>query len=325
MIPMLQNHEIIINQVSRELMAYPTKPNTRVVSLRKILKSVLPLIRFPIISRKDILTKVLQTKILTKNQLSQILIYKSFQEYGKAFDKPPIISFPIEKRISIKIFKQKSDFDENGVIFWMGTLRGCRKFQNPMVHNLGITVKTSSIIKGSVAIIVSRTSTMFWTRGTDTEQSSFISIDIGKNNYLTPSHYTLRHGHCNAADSLRNWIFEGSNDDINYYILSIHRNDRSLKNGWDTKTFPVTSPTIDDLKLMLLGIHRNHQETSIIHQIPGHSQWINKTPKDLLTDQNRFRYFRIQLIGPTSGGCGEKWRRYVTICGIELYGVLFTN
>lgn len=326
MIPKLQKHKEIMEQVSRELMEYCTKPTNKIISLRKILKSVILLIRFPLITRKDILTIVFQTKILTKDQLNEILIYKSFQECPNAFVKLPIISFAIAERAVTKIFRWKSDFDENGVVFWIGSSYGHNTFQNPMINNLGIIVKSSHRIKGNVTNIVNRKAEKLWTRGVGTTQSSFISIDIGKNNHLIPTGYTLQHGYRDKKDSLRNWIFEGSNDDKNYYILSIHQNDQSLNAGWATKTFSVVRPTNNKLKKMLDMLSNNIYKVGQkpIYQIPGYNEWLNRNPKDLLTDQNKFRYFRIRLTGPNSGGCGKEWRSSLTICSIELYGILFT-
>ena len=38
----------------------------------------------------------------------------------------------------------------------------------------------------------------------------------------------------------------------------------------------------------------------------------------------KYRYFRVRMTGKNSGGGAERWRYWLTLCGIELYGELFT-
>ena len=334
-------------QVAHETKSYDYKPSDKIISLRKSVKSILPFIRFPTMTKKEILEKVLPEMILDKDQIVQILIYKSFQESKDKFDKPPHISFPIKSRIVIYIFKQETDFDENGLIFWIGSSKKTKQFQNPMSSNLGVIVKNSTKRRGNVRSIVGRKDTVVWTCGRGQYEPSFISVDIGERNQFIPSHYTLKHGFKDSKDSMRNWVFQGSNDDKKYYTLSIHRDDHSLNCDFATHTFPVIPPTDNELRDMLHFMYDDHRltiERQSLYHLSGYYEWFDDKSENCTsieaknqlieetflsfkrdTIPHRFRYFRIRMIGQNSGGYGEKWYSYITVCGIELYGTLFSS
>lgn len=350
MVPMssiIRVFNTIREQIAHEIKLYNYKPSDRILSLRKFVKSILPLIRFPLMTRIQIIEKVIPEMILDKDQIVQVLVYKSYQEGKERFDIPPHISFPTKDRILMCAFKHETDFDENGLIFWIGSKKKTKKFRNPMTDNLGVVVKTSTSLKGCTNSIVGRDSTPTWTCG-GIDEPSFISIDIGIRNKLTPSHYTLKHGHRENKDSIRNWVFQGSDDGKKYYILSIHMDNQSLNGGYATCTFPVIRPTDNDIKTMLYRVHDNHQRQRqrrlTRYILPGYNEWFHGNSKKCTTKETinqlieetflslkrnsmpqRFRYFRIRMVGANSGGCGERWFSYMTVCGIELYGILFSS
>jgi len=136
-------------------------------------------------------------------------------------------------------FEYKSDFDDQGIIYWIAT--DCRRslWDNP--HAKGkVIVTVSSLEKGTVLDFVSRTPTELWTKDVP---ASWLSIDLGKNRAVVPNFYTLRHGANYKADSLRTWDLRGSNDGVKWTLLMRHVNDESLNSNFATNTWPVPSVT----------------------------------------------------------------------------------
>jgi hypothetical protein len=57
--------------------------------------------------------------------------------------------------------------------------------------------------------------------------------------YIQPTDYAIwSHG---GASTLRNWMFQGSNDRLNWVVLSTHKNDESIKAPFSTVTWPINT------------------------------------------------------------------------------------
>lgn len=327
--------------------------------LRSLLETVIPTIRFPIMTKSELFTKVFPTGILTEKEMKEVKIYKSFQRYGHLFNNiPPQVSFPTERRVFVRQFTWDSDFDENGVIFWLGTDGGQTPFQNPLYNRTGVRVQTSRYARGESSCITGRQASRFWTSGSTMTEPSFVSIDLGEKHQLIPSCYTIMHGYRDGKDCVRSWTFEGSHDHHEWHILSVHTNDDSLSSGYAKKTFQVIPPTEMDLHNLLrdtqtLYFDSQSSRTNPGYVIPGYGEWFDETK--VQRDENnepirdeaaerrereqvftrlahnafsekrkKFRYFRIRMTGPNSGGCGQKWYGWLTLCQIELYGTLYS-
>jgi hypothetical protein len=57
--------------------------------------------------------------------------------------------------------------------------------------------------------------------------------------FIQPTDYAIW-SHAGAS-TLRNWVFQGSNDRINWVVLSTHRNDESIKQPFSTATWPINT------------------------------------------------------------------------------------
>jgi len=80
------------------------------------------------------------------------------------------------------------DFDENGVLFFLGTYGKTKAWLNP--HTIGqVTVFASSIGHGALEDIVGRVATNCRTLN---EPFSFFGIDFGMGRLFMPTCYTLR-------------------------------------------------------------------------------------------------------------------------------------
>lgn len=87
-------------------------------------------------------------------------------------------------------FEYQSDFDKNGLIYWIGTLQNFN-FVNP--HDSGkVFCIMSSVLTGKPSNVVSRANVPTCT---SSENESFIGIDLSPSFFVfKPNKYTLRHG-----------------------------------------------------------------------------------------------------------------------------------
>lgn len=131
-----------------------------------------------------------------------------------------------------------SDFDEGGVMFFLGTNGRTKKYDNPC--RSGQVTVTSSEGKGKgstqLAAIVGRERAgcaIYY------KQNCWFAVDLGANRTLSPTAYTLRHGREDGTDALRNWEFQGSNDGKMWTTIMGHEGDAALTGGWSTATWSM--------------------------------------------------------------------------------------
>ncbi|EZA61155.1 E3 ubiquitin-protein ligase HECTD1 [Ooceraea biroi] len=116
-----------------------------------------------------------------------------------------------ENRIT---FKYQHDFDENGLLYWIGTnAKTCSEWVNPGQY--GLVVVTSSdgrnLPYGHLEDILSRDPAALNCHTNDDKRAWF-SIDLGV--WIIPSAYTLRHARGYGRSALRNWMFQASKDGV---------------------------------------------------------------------------------------------------------------
>eukprot|EP00752_Nemacystus_decipiens_P009127 g8151.t1 len=117
---------------------------------------------------------------------------------------------------SLAHFVYTKDGDNGGLIYWLGTRRHTRKkFENP--HDAGLVYVTSSGFKdGGAATLVSRRRVPCCT--TD-EEGSWYCIDVGQNQKMQVSHYSLCHGSAVGECDLVNWVCEGYDSTIKMWVI----------------------------------------------------------------------------------------------------------
>ncbi|CAH0382752.1 unnamed protein product [Bemisia tabaci] len=140
-------------------------------------------------------------------------------------------------------FKHQHDFDENGIIYWIGTNgKTCGEWVNPAQY--GLVVVSSSdgrtLPYGKLEDILSRDSSALNCHSNDDKRAWF-SIDLGL--WVIPSSYTLRHARGYGRSALRNWLFQVSKDGVNWTTLVSHTDDTSLNEPGSTATWPVDVST----------------------------------------------------------------------------------
>ncbi|XP_077095881.1 E3 ubiquitin-protein ligase HECTD1 isoform X8 [Siphateles boraxobius] len=142
-------------------------------------------------------------------------------------------------------FRHQHDFDENGIVYWIGTnAKTAYEWVNPAAY--GLVVVTSSegrnLPYGRLEDILSRDSSALNCHTND-DKNAWFAIDLGL--WVIPSAYTLRHARGYGRSALRNWVFQVSKDGQNWMTLYTHVDDSSLNEPGSTATWPL-DPSKDE-------------------------------------------------------------------------------
>ena len=118
-------------------------------------------------------------------------------------------------------FRYKSDYDENGICYFIGTNYGIsNKWTNP-AETKKIKLRSSEWSKytGSINDMVGRTASD--SRSVNDLENAWVIIDFGSKIKIKPRHYTLRHF---TSDGwyLKSWNLLGSIDGNNWTIIDKH-------------------------------------------------------------------------------------------------------
>ncbi|XP_034163726.1 E3 ubiquitin-protein ligase HECTD1 isoform X6 [Pangasianodon hypophthalmus] len=142
-------------------------------------------------------------------------------------------------------FRHQHDFDENGIVYWIGTnAKTAYEWVNPAAY--GLVVVTSSegrnLPYGRLEDILSRDSSALNCHTND-DKNAWFAVDLGL--WVIPSAYTLRHARGYGRSALRNWVFQVSKDGQNWMTLYTHVDDGSLNEPGSTATWPL-DPSKDE-------------------------------------------------------------------------------
>ncbi len=158
-------------------------------------------------------------------------------------DVLPLVSLTdVGKQLGVKRslhkFEYWSDFDKNGLLWWLGTNEGnSDTWANP--HVSGIIEITTSHAMYSPAMkiedIIGREAgaSCYW--GSSSPQ--YFIVDL-KDKKLRINYFTLRHGYQAANSYIQNWTFSCSNDKVHWVVL--HESmETPFNKAFDTKSWPV--------------------------------------------------------------------------------------
>eukprot|EP01084_Bolivina_argentea_P235978 396921_1 len=142
-----------------------------------------------------------------------------------------------KEREHFKPFEYKTDFDTNGIVYWIGTQRGTKsQWVNPN-DSKDIIVTSSSLNYGTLSKMIGREWSNVYTKN---EKNSWMVIDF-KGFEIKPNKYTLRHG-SNSNCYVMNWKLEGMlKNKTKWEVIKIHENEDVLKckersYSWDLNT-----------------------------------------------------------------------------------------
>ena len=143
-------------------------------------------------------------------------------------------------------FDYTNDFDENGILYWIGTNgKTVNEWVNPVQFNL-ISINSSegrNLPYGKLDDIVNHDGPATNCHTSD-DKGAWFSIDLGV--WFIPKYYTLRHSRGYGRSALRNWLFQVSTDGVNWVTVRTHTNDTSLKEPGSTASWPLSPPTDGD-------------------------------------------------------------------------------
>ncbi|XP_022105219.1 E3 ubiquitin-protein ligase HECTD1-like [Acanthaster planci] len=234
-------------------------------------------------------------------------------------------------------FRHTHDFDENGIVYWIGTnAKTGYEWVNPAQYGL-IVVNCSegrTLPYGRLEDILSR-DTSALNCHTNDDKKAWFSIDLGL--WVIPSAYTLRHARGYGRSALRNWLFQVSKDNQNWLTLMTHADDSSLNEPGSTATWPV-EPSKDEKQgwryvrlqqtgknasgqthyLSLSGFELYGTVTAAVEESLG-SSVAGKTVKDTEASlRKQRRLMRSQVLRQMVSGIGRgrgmdwKWREQET-------------
>lgn len=145
-------------------------------------------------------------------------------------------------------FNYESDFDKNGLLYWIGT-NGLTESEwvNPSANNSLVKLSMSEnkpVITGTIDDLIGRQATNCQTVD---EKRGWIVIDLGVT--ILPSIYTLRYSKGYSKTAPRNWSFlmskNGGPNNSDWDVLYTHTNDESLKDHGQTASWSLLeSPAV---------------------------------------------------------------------------------
>lgn len=158
-------------------------------------------------------------------------------------------------------FHHQSDFDENGLIYFIGSNGKSTEWVNPGQYGL-VTVTCSDgkqLPYGKLEDILSRDSVSVNCHTKDNKKSWF-SVDLGV--FIIPTAYSLRHARGYGRSALRFWLLQASKDAINWVTLITHNDDRSLTEPGSTGTWTISCPPDEAAGYRHIRIHQNGRNAS---------------------------------------------------------------
>ncbi|KAG9336359.1 hypothetical protein JZ751_002706 [Albula glossodonta] len=236
--------------------------------------------------------------LATVESLEQYLL-KMVAKQWYDFDRSSFIFVRKLREGQTFTFRHQHDFDENGIVYWIGTNakyatqaflhtvdpgpqvpggKTAYEWVNPAAY--GLVVVTSSegrnLPYGRLEDILSRDSSALNCHTND-DKNAWFAIDLGL--WLIPSAYTLRHARGYGRSALRNWVFQVSKDGQNWMTLYTHVDDCSLNEPGSTATWPL-DPSKEE--------------------------------------KQGWRHIRIRQMGKNASG----QTHYLSLSGLELYGTV---
>ncbi|XP_060803615.1 E3 ubiquitin-protein ligase HECTD1 [Amyelois transitella] len=154
-------------------------------------------------------------------------------------------------------FNYDHDFDENGLIYFIGTNGGSCEWVNPGAHNL-ICVWSSDgkqLPYGRVEDVLSRSPEPLNVHTND-DRRAFIAMDLGV--HIVPTAYTMRHARGYGRSALRNWLFQMSMDGVTWSTLLAHNDEQALQEPGSTATWRLRA----DAPYRYLRIQQNGKNAS---------------------------------------------------------------
>ncbi|XP_073949307.1 LOW QUALITY PROTEIN: ubiquitin fusion-degradation 4-like [Choristoneura fumiferana] len=194
--------------------------------------------------------------LTTVRQLEQFLA-KSVARQWYDMDRA---AFNFVQRIKAEApmdFVYDHDFDENGVLYFIGSNGGTCEWVNPGAHAL-VSVWSSDgrqLPYGRAEDALSRSPEPLNVHTND-DRRAFIALDLGLQ--IVPTAYTLRHARGYGRSALRNWLFQMSADGMTWSTLLAHADEQALQEPGSTATWRLRA----DAPYRYLRVQQNGKNAS---------------------------------------------------------------
>lgn len=154
-------------------------------------------------------------------------------------------------------FTYDHDFDENGVLYFIGTNAGTCEWVNPGAHGLVYVWSSDGkqLPYGRPEDVLSRSPEPLNVHTND-DRRAFIALDLGV--HIVPTAYTLRHARGYGQSALRNWLFQMSVDGLTWCTLVAHTDEQALQEPGSTATWRLRT----DSSYRYLRIQQNGKNAS---------------------------------------------------------------
>eukprot|EP00817_Percolomonadidae_sp_ATCC50343_P005461 CAMPEP_0117425438 /NCGR_PEP_ID=MMETSP0758-20121206/5699_1 /TAXON_ID=63605 /ORGANISM="Percolomonas cosmopolitus, Strain AE-1 (ATCC 50343)" /LENGTH=644 /DNA_ID=CAMNT_0005209901 /DNA_START=749 /DNA_END=2679 /DNA_ORIENTATION=+ len=153
-------------------------------------------------------------------------------------------------------FLYQSDFDTNGILYWLGTNKKTAFYKNPFLLKTVEVTASQKLEEGSMQDVISHTPTKcnFVNGASQHCTIHFKTISV------SPTAYTLRHTLTRQTEILRTWDLEGSHDNRNWTTLKSHSNDNSITTKGGTHTWMIQAGGMfyDYFRISLKGPDSNN-------------------------------------------------------------------
>jgi hypothetical protein len=178
-------------------------------------------------------------QVVADNLVDNSLLVPALMERVRLLENPSALpnyeDVRLQRRLANGIeFQYVSDFDEHGILHWIASNGNQEEWKNPHNQQL-IRVSSSSLERGNWADLCERDPHELWTKDVP---ASWFQIDL-KHRLVVPTHFTLRHGMATKADFLRTWDFQGSRDGSNWELITRHKQDESLDEGFASHSWRI--------------------------------------------------------------------------------------
>lgn len=203
--------------------------------LKRKLSKPLKSIRFASMYPYQLSDHIEQTELVDKD-----ILYEAYR-YSAAGVIHPRHLTSSQLRQGVKEFQFESLNDQNGVLYYFGTLEGQDDTYDSPVTRKIIKVTSSSMSIGYPHPFAGRISTNMYT---DKQDNSYYCVDLGTNYVLCPTYYSMRYGGDSQGSiyaAPKNWQFQGSLDGVEWKVLKDHQNDMSLKEGYSIAGWELKS------------------------------------------------------------------------------------
>jgi len=194
------------------------------------MEDFLPHIRFPTFNSADLASKVVPLGLLDSDDVLALFSWAAIKEKtGSSLPTSIAKKWSGVKRKGGLELKYVSDWDDNGLFYYIGTRKKSTYWSNPQTSGeVSITTSQLGGMSGSVDNIVARSGSATWIPSSNYQTNgSWFAVDLKKYE-LQPTYYTLRDSSSGGGYQLRNWVLEGSHDGLTWKPIRDHVNDSSI-------------------------------------------------------------------------------------------------